>query len=375
METTEQAGLFHKSKVKQVARGDRPYAHLVVESSHNLVKDVHALPDTPIIDVQHLCKYYQTHQKEPGLIGSLRSFISRKYEDVKAVDDLSFRIEAGEVVGFLGPNGAGKTTTLKVLSGLLYPTRGTVSVLGYTPYDRKPAYLRQFTLVMGQKQQLLWDLPAIETFLVNQAIYEIPDAQFKAMLGELTALLDLEPLLKKQVRKLSLGERMKCELAAALLHRPRVLFLDEPTIGLDVTMQTNIRQFVAQYNQRWNATVILTSHYMADVTALCKRVIVINEGKLIYDGGLRALAEKIAPYKLVRVDFAELPAGHDLSAYGEVRRQEGLNAELLVPREQTSIITARMLAELPIADLTIEEPAIEEVIGRVFAGEGQADAA
>ncbi len=333
------------------------------------------MPETVAISAEHLCKYYQAHQKEPGLLGSVRSFVRRKYEDIKAVDDLSFRIEAGEIVGFLGPNGAGKTTTLKVLSGLLYPTSGKVRVLGFTPYDRKPAYLRQFTLVMGQKQQLLWDLPAIETFLVNQAIYEIPEAQFKQTLGELTALLDLEPLLKKQVRKLSLGERMKCELAAALLHRPRVLFLDEPTIGLDVTMQTNIRQFVAQYNQRWNATVILTSHYMADVTALCKRVIVINEGKLIYDGDLRALAEQIAPYKLVRVDFAEPPAGRDLAQYGEVRRLEGLSAELLVPREQTSALAARMLAELPIADLTIEEPAIEEVIGRVFAGEAKADAA
>jgi ABC-2 type transport system ATP-binding protein len=256
-----------------------------------------------------------------------------------------------------------------VLSGLLYPTTGTVSVLGYTPYERKPAYLRQFTLVMGQKQQLLWDLPALETFLVNKAIYEISDADYTAMLAELSALLDLEPLLYKQVRKLSLGERMKCELAAALLHKPRILFLDEPTIGLDVTMQTNIRRFVAQYNERWNATVILTSHYMADVVALCKRVIVINEGKLMYDGALHALAEKIAPYKLVRIDFARPLDGTDLSAFGEVRRVDGQNAELLVPRDHTSTVTARMLAELPIADLTIEEPAIEEVIGRVFAGE------
>jgi ABC-2 type transport system ATP-binding protein len=330
------------------------------------------------ISVEHLRKYYQVHQKEPGLVGSIRSFIARQYEVVKAVDDVTFTIDEGEVVGFLGPNGAGKTTTLKVLSGLLYPTSGKVNVLGFTPSDRKPAYLKQFTLVMGQKQQLLWDLPALETFLVNQAIYEISDHDFKETLNELTELMELEPLLKKQVRKLSLGERMKCELAAALLHRPRILFLDEPTIGLDVTMQTKIRQFVAAYNQRWNATVILTSHYMADVVALCKRVIVINEGHLIYDGDLRALSERIAPYKLVRVDFAETPNGHnpstpqntlsgwDLSAYGEVKRVAGQNVELLVPRDQTSSITARLLAELPIADLTIEEPAIEEVIGRVF---------
>ena len=319
-----------------------------------------------VIAVEHLRKYYQVHQKEPGLAGSLRSFVRRKYEDVKAVDDLTFGIDAGEIVGFLGPNGAGKTTTLKVLSGLLYPTSGAVSVLGFTPSERKAAYLKQFTLVMGQKQQLLWDLPPIETFLVNKAIYEIADADFDAILGELTALLDLEPLLRKQVRKLSLGERMKCELAAALLHRPRILFLDEPTIGLDVMMQTNIRQFVAAYNARWNATVILTSHYMADVVALCKRVIVINEGHLIYDGELRALAERIAPYKLLRVDFAQPPNGADLAAYGEVKRSDGHQVELLVPREQTSAVTARMLSELPVADLTIEEPAIEEVIGRVF---------
>jgi ABC-2 type transport system ATP-binding protein len=334
-----------------------------------------------LIQVDHLCKYYQVHQKEPGLLGSIRSFIARRYEDVKAVDDVTFTIDEGEVVGFLGPNGAGKTTTLKVLSGLLYPTSGKVSVLGFTPYNRKPAYLKQFTLVMGQKQQLLWDLPAIETFLVNQAIYEIGDDDFKQTLNELTELMELEPLLKKQVRKLSLGERMKCELAAALLHRPRILFLDEPTIGLDVTMQTKIRQFVAEYNRRWNATVILTSHYMADVVALCKRVIVINEGHLIYDGDLRALSERIAPYKLVRVDFAEAPNGHNpltpqntlsgwnLAAYGEVKRVDGQNVELLVPRDQTSSITARLLAELPIADLTIEEAPIEEVIGRVFEGE------
>ena len=322
----------------------------------------------PVIQVQHLSKYYKVHQKEPGLGGSLRSFVHRKYEDVKAVDDLNFHIDEGEIVGFLGPNGAGKTTTLKVLAGLLFPTGGSVSVLGFTPYERRTAYLKQFTLVMGQKQQLLWDLPAMETFLVNQAIYEIPRDEFRATLDELTSLLDLGPLLKKQVRKLSLGERMKCELAAALLHRPRVLFLDEPTIGLDVTMQTNIRRFVAEYNTRWNATIILTSHYMADVVALCKRVIVINGGRLLYDGELQAMAERIAPYKLLRVDFAQPAGGLDLAAYGEVRRIDGQNAELLIARDQTSSITARLLAELPVTDLTIEEPAIEEIIGRVFEG-------
>ncbi len=318
------------------------------------------------IQVEHLCKYYQVHQKEPGLIGSVKSFVKRKYADVKAVDDVSFHIDAGEIVGFLGPNGAGKTTTLKVLSGLLYPTSGSARVLGFTPSERRKEYLSKITLVMGQKQQLNWDLPAIETFLVNAAIYEIPDAQFKSTLDELTELLELKPLLNKQVRKLSLGERMKCELAAALLHRPQVLFLDEPTIGLDVTMQTKIRQFITEYNERHRATIILTSHNMADVTALCRRVIVIDHGRMLYDGDLHALAEKIAPHKLIRVEFSETLNGHRLEEYGEVVKTRGQRAELLVPRDATSGVAARMLAELPIADVTIEEPPIEQVITRVF---------
>ncbi len=318
------------------------------------------------IQVSNLKKYYQVHDKEPGMLGSLKSFVNRKYRDVKAVDDISFEIDAGEIVGFLGPNGAGKTTTLKMLSGLLYPTAGIARVLGYTPNERKPEYLRQMTLVMGQKQQLNWDLPAIETFLVNQAIYEIPQTTYEQTLAELTELLELGPLLKKQVRKLSLGERMKCELAAALLHRPQVLFLDEPTIGLDVTMQTKIRQFVAEYNRRHCATVILTSHYMADVTALCKRVIVIDHGKLMYDGSLADLSARIAPHKLVRVELASALNGHKLSEYGEVLKHKGQRVEFLVPRGKTSETASRILAELPVADVTIEDPPIEDVITRVF---------
>jgi ABC-2 type transport system ATP-binding protein len=320
----------------------------------------------PHLYVDHLCKYYQVHQKEAGLGGSIRSFFRRKYTDVKAVDDISFSIDPGEIVGFLGPNGAGKTTTLKVLSGLLYPTSGKVRVLDFTPNERRAAYLRQITLVMGQKQQLNWDLPAMESFLVNAAIYEIPDDQFKKTIDELAELLEMGTLLKKQVRKLSLGERMKCELAAALMHRPKVLFLDEPTIGLDVTMQTKIRQFIAEYNTRYNATIILTSHYMADVTALCKRVIVIDHGKLLYDGDLHALAEKIAPHKLIRVEFSHVVDSQRLAVYGEVVKMRGQRAELLIPRDATSDVAARMLSELPIADVTIEEPPIEDVITRVF---------
>ncbi len=318
------------------------------------------------IHVEHLKKYYQVHHKEPGFSGSLKSFVRRKYRDVKAVNDISFAIDAGEIVGFLGPNGAGKTTTLKMLSGLLYPSDGQARVLGFTPHERKPEYLRRMTLVMGQKQQLNWDLPAIETFLVNQAIYEIPDDVYLKTLAELTELLDLAPLLKKQVRKLSLGERMKCELAAALLHRPQVLFLDEPTIGLDVTMQTKIRQFVAEYNRRYRATVILTSHYMADVTALCKRVIVIDHGKLMYDGALDELSARIAPHKLVRVELAVELNGQNVAQYGEVIQAEGQRLEILVPRNKTSETAARILAELPIVDVTIEDPPIEDVISRVF---------
>ena len=319
------------------------------------------------IIVDHLSKYYDVHQKEPGFSGSVRSFFKRKYSQVKAVDDVSFEIAPGEMVGFLGPNGAGKTTTLKVLSGLLYPTRGRVEVLGFTPHDRRAAYLKQFTLVMGQKNQLMWDLPALETFLVNKAIYDIPNADYQATLKELNDLLDLDPLLKKQVRKLSLGERMKCELAAALLHRPRVLFLDEPTIGLDVTMQVAIRQFIAEYNQRHGATIILTSHYMADVTALTKRIIVIDHGKLLYDGDLRQLVEQVAPYKLLSIVVREITSREALSQYGEIESIDGVKATLRVPRDQAADVAARLLTTIKLDDVLIEEPPVEDIIRQVFA--------
>jgi ABC-2 type transport system ATP-binding protein len=321
----------------------------------------------PQIWVEQLRKYYQVHQKEPGFIGSMKSFVNRRYFHVKAVDGVSFGIEPGEMVGFLGPNGAGKTTTLKVLSGLLFPTQGRASVLGFTPHERHPAYLKQFTLVMGQKNQLIWDLPAIETFLVNKAIYEIPTADYAATVKELDELLDLQPLLKKQVRKLSLGERMKCELAAALLHRPRVLFLDEPTIGLDVTMQVAIRQFVAAYNQRHGATIILTSHYMADVTALTKRVIVIDRGKLLYDGDLRQLVEQVAPYKLLSLVLREGTSPNVLAQYGEIETLDGVKATLRVPRGQATEVAARLLSSIKVDDVLIEEPPVEDIIRQVFA--------
>jgi ABC-2 type transport system ATP-binding protein len=319
------------------------------------------------ISVERLCKYYQVHQKEPGFVGSMKSFFNRKYFDVKAVDGVSFSIEPGEMVGFLGPNGAGKTTTLKVLSGLLFPTQGHVSVLGFTPHERRSAYLKQFTLVMGQKNQLIWDLPAIETFLVNKAIYELSTPNYDATLKELDGLLDLQPLLKKQVRKLSLGERMKCELAAALLHRPKVLFLDEPTIGLDVTMQVAIRQFVAAYNQRHGATIILTSHYMADVTALTKRVIVIDRGQLLYDGDLRQLIEQVAPYKLLSLVLREGTSPRVLAPYGELESIEGVKATLRVPRGHATEVAAHLLSNIQVDDVLIEEPPVEDIIRQVFA--------
>jgi ABC-2 type transport system ATP-binding protein len=318
------------------------------------------------VRVDNLIKHYRVHHKQPGLRGSLRSLVRREYETVKAVDGISFDIEQGEIVGFLGPNGAGKTTTLKCLSGLLYPTAGSTIVLGYTPYKRERDYLKQFTLVMGQRNQLLWDLPAAETFLVNQGIYGLPETEFRQTLDELVDLLDLAPLLTKQVRKLSLGERMRCELAASLLHRPRVLFLDEPTIGLDVTAQATIREFIRTHNRRYGATVLLTSHYMADVTALASRILVIDQGRLMYDGNLQALVEQTAPYKLLRLTLQQPVDPADLVALGEVEPGDGLKVTLRVPRGKTRDAAARALSTLPVADVAVEEPPVEDIIRQVF---------
>ena len=320
----------------------------------------------PII-VENLSKTYKVTDREGGFGAAVRSFMKRTYKDVKAVQDVSFRIGQGEIVGFLGPNGAGKTTTLKMLSGLLYPTGGTISILGYTPWERQSDYLRAITLVMGQRNRLSWDIPAADSFLLNQAIFRISDAQYKETFDELNTLLDLTPIMGKPVRQLSLGERMKCELAAALLHRPSVLFLDEPTIGLDVGAQVRIRQFLKEYNRRHKATIILTSHYMADVTALCERIIIIHHGQLKYDGGLQDLAHRIAPYKLIGVVFKEGTPSGDLSQYGEPAPSEieGKNY-IKVKASEAADITARMLAEYQVQDLTIEDPPIEDVIERAF---------
>jgi ABC-2 type transport system ATP-binding protein len=291
----------------------------------------------------------------------------RRYETVKAVDGIDFSVGEGERVGFLGPNGAGKTTTLKMLSGLLHPTQGDVRVAGHVPRRREPAFLKAITLVMGQKQQLIWDLPPAETFAMNRAIYEIPRATYEETLRELVTLLELGDLVEKPTRQLSLGERMKCELAAALLHRPRVLFLDEPTIGLDVSMQATVRGFVRAYNERFGATVLLTSHYMEDVVQLCPRVIVIDRGRLIYDGDLRALSQKIRPDKRIVVRFANGGArAEDLARFGQVVSTEPGQATIQVPSDEVSGAVARMLAALPVADLTVEDPPLEEVLSELF---------
>ncbi len=321
----------------------------------------------PQILLENLCKYYDVHHKEPGLKGSLRAFFNRRIEQVRAVDDISFTIEAGEMVGFLGPNGAGKTTTLKVLSGLLYPTGGRVEVLGHLPHRRENDYLRRMTLVMGNKNQLIWDLPASESLLINKAIYDISDDDYRQTLGEFDEMLNLGPLLNRQVRKLSLGERMKCELAAALLHRPQVLFLDEPTLGLDVTMQMAIREFVTAYNQKYGATVILTSHYMADVTALTRRIVVIYEGKLLYDGDLQLLVEQLAPYKLLSLVLRVPVDPARLAQFGEVEKIDGLKALVRVPRGRATELAASLLTQVKVDDVLIEDPPVEEIIRQVFA--------
>ncbi|MCA9878363.1 MAG: ATP-binding cassette domain-containing protein, partial [Thermomicrobiales bacterium] len=318
----------------------------------------------PVIRVDALRKVYNVPERESGLGASLRSLWSRETRDVVAVSGISFDVAPGEIVGFLGPNGAGKTTTLKMLSGLLHPSDGTASVLGHVPWRRDKAYLQQMTLVMGQRNQLAWDIPVADSFELNRAIYNVPEAQYQRTVAELTELLDLGPLLTKPSRNLSLGERMKCELAGALLHQPRVLFLDEPTLGLDVTAQRRIRSFIAEYGERHNATVLLTSHYMADVEALAERVIVIHHGVLLFDGPLGGLVERFSPYKTVTVDL-DGPAS-DIDRFGEVVQNDDGRITLQVPKGDAAAVTARLLAELPVVDLSVTDPPIDEVIDRVF---------
>ena len=318
-----------------------------------------------IIEVSDLSKHYKVPVRQAGLKAATRSLFKRTYNTIRAVDGISFTIQPGEVVGFLGPNGAGKTTTLKMLSGLLFPTAGDPKVLGFQPSRRQMDFLSQITLVMGNRSQLSWDLPALDSFELQRAIYAIPRAEFIRTRDEFIELLELTGLVNKPVRNLSLGERMKVEIIGALLHRPKVLFLDEPTIGLDVTMQRRIRTFVEEYNRRTGATVLLTSHYMADVEALCKRVIVIHNGKLLFDGDLAALVDRFSAFKTIGVTLAN--GFGSFNQYGEVLDQDAGHVTIRIPREKTPDVTARILAEQHVDDMTIEDPPIGDIIEKVFA--------
>ncbi|MFL5626645.1 MAG: ATP-binding cassette domain-containing protein [Ktedonobacteraceae bacterium] len=324
------------------------------------------------IAVRHLCKTYRVPVREAGLIASLKSLWIRAYRNIEAVKDISFSIEEGEIIGFLGPNGAGKTTTLKMLSGLLHPTAGEVYVADFVPWKREAEYLRRISMVMGNKSQLYWELPPKDSFLVQADIYRIPAAELRQTLDELVELLDLQALLIKPVHTLSLGERMKCELVAALLYRPQVLFLDEPTLGLDVSMQRRLRKFLVEYNRRTSATILLTSHSIADVEALCSRVIMIYQGRLLYDGALQTLARQIAPHKLVRVSVNEeqrdRQASVSLPASVEVVAQEQATWTLRVSQSEVPAVTASLLHTWPVIDLTIEEPPLEMIIDTIYQG-------
>ncbi len=320
------------------------------------------------ITVRGLSKTYRVSEREAGLAASLKSLVRRTSHEVAAVRDVSFTIGAGEIVGFIGPNGAGKTTTLKVLAGLLYPSAGEVRVLDFVPWERRPAYLRQISMVLGNKSQMLWDIPALDTFRVLAEIYRVPEPEFRRTLAELVDLLEMRELLTRPVRSLSLGERMKCELVAGLLHRPRVMFLDEPTLGLDVSIQGRLRHFLAEYNRRSGVTIILTSHYMADVAALCSRVILIHRGALLYDGDLNSLARQLAPFKLIRLSLGndsgdrelELPAGAET-----LGREDG-RLVVRVGRTEAPALTAYLLHSLPVADLAVEDPPLEAVIDQIY---------
>ncbi len=321
----------------------------------------------PQIQVTGLTKHYRVHERKPGFFAALKALFARDAKSVPAVDGVSFEIEAGERVGFLGPNGAGKTTTLKMLAGLLHPTAGAVRVDGHVPQRREVAFLEKIMLVMGQKQQLIWDLPPADTFELNRAIYEVPRPVYEATVKELSELLELGDLVKKPTRELSLGERMKCELVAALIHRPRVLFLDEPTIGLDVTTQVVVREFIRDYNERFGATLILTSHYMDDVAALCPRVIVIDKGKLSYDGGLEELVQRVRPEKRLALSLGADPDPAALAALGHVVQREGREVVVQVTQDELASTVSRALSTLEVQDFTVTAAPLEEVMSELFA--------
>ena len=326
----------------------------------------------PIIEADGLTKTYRVFQKRDGFAGAVRGLIRREYKEVQAVGNVSFAIEPGEMVAFLGPNGAGKTTTLKMLSGLIYPTAGSASVLGFVPSKRDDLFRRQFALVMGQKNQLWWDLPAADSFQLHREIYSLPAADFQRTLGELTELLGVEKLTRQAVRELSLGERMKMELIAALLHQPKLLLLDEPTIGLDVVAQVAIQKCLKEYHDRRGVTMLLTSHYMRDVEALCDRVLVITQGSLVFDGPLSGIVERFGRAKLVRLQFhGEAPRADDLRAFVEETHREGPTVELKVDRARVAEVLASLLDAHRIDDVSVTDPPLEQTIARVFE-EGQA---
>lgn len=319
-----------------------------------------------LISVEHLTKTFSSYKKAPGIAGSFKSLFSREYVTKYAVNDVSFSIEKGELIGFIGPNGAGKTTTLKCLSGLIYPTSGKVSVAGYKPFDRKNEFLKKISLVMGQKNQLWADLPAYESFLLNKEIYEVKNDRFDEIISELTQLLDVADILHVQVRKLSLGQRMKCELIGQLIHSPEILFLDEPTIGLDVVMQENLRDFIKKYNAKYEATILLTSHYMEDVKKLCKRVIIIDHGKIMYDGKLVPLVQKYSPHKILTFTFNSPIVVEKFEKFGNVKKIGTSKIILTVERNETNRVAAHILEKFDVDEFTVEEPSIEDVVREFF---------
>jgi ABC-2 type transport system ATP-binding protein len=320
----------------------------------------------PIIEIEGLSKSYRVYQKAEGLWGALRGLFHREFRQVQAVRGIHLTVEKGEFVAFLGPNGAGKTTTLKLLSGVISPTAGSARVMGYVPWRRDNAYRRRFALVMGQKNQLWWDLPALESFRLHQHIYRIEPERFERTLDELSDLLDVRTLLRQPVRELSLGERMKMELIAALLHSPEVLFLDEPTIGLDVVAQHNIQQFLRRYQERLGTTILLTSHYMKDVAALCRRVVIIAQGQIVYDGSLSGIIDQFSGHKVVTLHFAENQVPPDLARYGEVLDVQAPKVSLRIPRPLVAEVLAAILAKHTPQDVSVEDPPLEEVIASVF---------
>lgn len=318
------------------------------------------------IKVKNLKKEFKSFKKKPGLFESFKSLFHREYITTEAVKDLSFEIEDGELVGFIGSNGAGKTTTMKMLSGLLHPTSGEVSVSGFTPTERKSDFLKSISLVMGQKNQLWSDISAMDGIILNKEIYEIDDKTFRATLDELLPLLDLEDIINQQVRKMSLGQRMKCELVAALIHKPKILFLDEPTIGLDVIMQKKLRAFLKEYNKKYNATILLTSHYMDDVKEICNRVIMIDKGSLLYDGSIDELTSKHANYKILIPTFNEKVETKNLEQFGEIIKSEEFRAEIKVERSRALSAASEILANFPVDDLDINELRLEDIVEEMF---------